>query len=163
MNSPTSRWETPSMHTPTPSGLDRIRIRSALNRSEATQHMTSVIEFEPNTSGREFVCGDIHGCFDTVEHALEELHYHPLRDRLFALGDLIDYGQRSEDALEWIESRFTATVRGNHQQSMLDWLLAHGRVRMHICTVSRASTKSCRSPTSEPEPRFTESAYGNIF
>ena len=43
----------------------------------------------------------------------------------------MDYGQRSEDALEWIESRFTATVRGNHEQSMLDWLLADGRVRMH--------------------------------
>ena len=93
--------------------------------------MTNVIEFEPNTSGRDFVCGDIHGCFDTVEHALEELHYDPLRDRLFALGDLIDYGQRSEDALEWIESRFTATVRGNHEQSMLDWLLADGHVRMN--------------------------------
>ena len=93
--------------------------------------MTNVIEFKPNTCGRDFICGDIHGCFNTVEQALEELHYEPARDRLFALGDLIDYGQRSEDALEWIESRLTATVRGNHEQSMIDWLLADGRVRMH--------------------------------
>ena len=124
--------------------------------------MTSVIEFEPNTSGRDFVCGDIHGCFDTVEHALKELHYDPLRDRLFALGDLIDYGQRSEDALEWIESRFTATVRGNHEQSMLDWLARrrpreNEQLRLELARVDRIGMVA---PAQTRSPRETTLARG---
>ena len=82
-----------------------------------------VITIPENPSGgRDFVFGDIHGCFGTVEHALEALSHHPDRDRLFSLGDLIDYGTRSHEALKWIGSRFTATVRGNHEQMMIEWL-----------------------------------------
>ena len=87
-----------------------------------------VAEFKANrTGGRDLVFGDIHGCGATVEHALEALGYDPARDRLFSLGDLIDHGPRSEDALEWITSRFTATVRGNHEQMLIDWLQTGGR------------------------------------
>ena len=82
-----------------------------------------VITIPENPSGgRDFVFGDIHGCFGTVEHALEALSHHPDRDRLFSLGDLIDYGTRSHEALKWIGSRFTAAVRGNHEQMMIEWL-----------------------------------------
>ena len=78
---------------------------------------------EPNTRGRDFVLGDVHGCFDTVETALGALSYDSQRDRLFSVGDLIDYGPRSADALEWIRERFTATARGNHEDMMLDFLV----------------------------------------
>ena len=56
--------------------------------------------------------GDIHGCFDTAEAGLAELRHDAQRDRLFSLGDRIDYGPRSADALEWMQSRFTVIVRG---------------------------------------------------
>ena len=56
--------------------------------------------------------GDIHGCFDTAQAALAELRHDAQRDRLFSLGDRIDYGARSADALEWMQSRFTGIVRG---------------------------------------------------
>lgn len=36
--------------------------------------------------GRDLVVSDIHGCFGTVEHALETLEYDATRDRLFSLG-----------------------------------------------------------------------------
>ena len=81
--------------------------------------------------GRDLVLGDIHGCFDTVEHALAALKHDPARDRLFSAGDLIDHGPRSDDALAWIRSHFTGVARGNHEQAMIDWLLAGGRARMH--------------------------------
>ena len=71
----------------------------------------------------DLVFGDVHGCFTTVESALAELRYDPARDRLFSLGDTIDYGPRSGDALEWMQSRFTCTVRGNHEDMMRDWLV----------------------------------------
>ena len=78
--------------------------------------MTPVSDFAPNAAGgRDLVAGDVHGCFATMEAALEDLDYDPERDRLFSLADLIDYGARIGDALEWMESRFTATVRGDHR------------------------------------------------
>ena len=82
-----------------------------------------IIDIGPNPArGRDLVFGDIHGCFGTVAHALDALGYDADRDRLFSVGDLVDHGVRSEEALEWMQSRFTAVVRGNHEQMMLDWL-----------------------------------------
>ena len=74
----------------------------------------------PNpVGGRDLVIGDLHGEFDTLEHALDELEFRPTRDRLFTVGDLIDRGPRSADALEWLETgRFAGSVRGNHEQMM---------------------------------------------
>ena len=86
-------------------------------------------DFPPNTAGgRDLVVGDVHGCFATLESALAELDFDPEHDRLFSLGDLIDYGTRSADALEWMRSRFTATVQGNHESMMLDWLVLGSRM-----------------------------------
>ena len=85
-----------------------------------------IVKHRANTAGRDFVCGDIHGCFDTVEHALEQLDYDPLRDRLFSVGDLIDRGPRSADALGWITQGRIATVRGNHEQMMVAALTLEG-------------------------------------
>lgn len=36
---------------------------------------TVLVNHPANTAGRDFVIGDLHGCFDTVEHALGELGY----------------------------------------------------------------------------------------
>ena len=73
--------------------------------------------------GRDFVAGDVHGHFPTLEHALKELSFDAQADRLFSVGDLIDRGPESERAIEWLESaRITAAVRGNHEQMMCDAL-----------------------------------------
>ena len=70
--------------------------------------------------------GDLHGCFGTLEHALAELAFDSGRDRLFSVGDLIDRGPRSAETLAWLESgRITATVRGNHEQMMVNALEAN--------------------------------------
>ena len=91
--------------------------------------MSPVADFAPNTAGgRDLVDVDVHGCFATLEAALANLAYDPERDRMFSLGDLIDYGTRSPDALEWMQSRFTATVRGNHEDMMHDWLVLGSRM-----------------------------------
>lgn len=90
----------------------------------------TVAEIPANDAGgRDLVFGDIHGFFATVEAALEDLRYDPKRDRLFSLGDTIDYGPRSADALEWIQSRFACTVRGNHEDMMFDWTVLGERLR----------------------------------
>ena len=76
---------------------------------------------ENSTGGRDFVAGDVHGEFAALEATLANLGFQPDRDRLFALGDLVDRGPRSADALAWMESgRIVLSVRGNHEQMLLE-------------------------------------------
>ena len=73
------------------------------------------------TGGRDFVVGDVHGEFDTLEAMLASVGFLPGCDRLFALGDLIDRGPRSVDAVAWMErGRIALSVRGNHEQMLLE-------------------------------------------
>ena len=83
----------------------------------------SLISHPANETGRDFVAGDIHGHFDTLEHALAKLEFDPGRDRLFSAGDLIDHGPRSADALEWLGSGRILAVRGNHEQMLVECLI----------------------------------------
>ena len=84
-----------------------------------------------HSGGRDLVIGDLHGYFGTLEYALPELSFDPGRDRLFSVGDLIDRGPRSAEALQWLESgRITAAVRGNHEQMMVNALEANQAVSL---------------------------------
>ena len=105
-----------------------------------------MLTIEANAAGRDFVLGDVHGRFDTVEAALDELAYSPDWDRLFSLGDLIDFGPRSPDALKWMTSRLTATVRGNHEDMMLDYLRTEADYTTMAALGGRHSWRS-RSPS----------------
>ena len=96
---------------------------------EPVNQLTAVSNIPPNPAGgRDLVFGDIHGCFGTVEQALEALDYDASKDRLFSLGDLIDYGPRSGEAVDWVNTRFAATVRGNHESMMLNYLQIGARM-----------------------------------
>ena len=63
--------------------------------------------------------GDVHGCFHTLERALEELIFTPRHDRLFAVGDLVNRGPNSHLALSWLTERITCSVLGNHEMALL--------------------------------------------
>ena len=82
--------------------------------------MTRVVEPNPATGGRDWVVGDVHGCFDTLRQALRRIDFEYGRDRLFSVGDLIDRGPNSIEALDWLEGeRFEAVVMGNHEAEMI--------------------------------------------
>jgi serine/threonine protein phosphatase 1 len=66
------------------------------------------------------VVGDIHGCFATLDLALEEIGFDTSRDRLFSVGDLVDRGPESARALEYLQKPWFHAVRGNHEQMLLD-------------------------------------------
>ena len=86
-----------------------------------------IVHHEANTrGGRDLVAGDLHGYFDTLEEALKTLRFDPAHDRLFGVGDLVDRGPRSENAIEWLEQRRIASVRGNHEQMMVNALVLDG-------------------------------------
>ena len=71
--------------------------------------------FEKNETGRDFVVGDIHGCFDLLEEKLLDLKFDDSKDRLFSVGDLIDRGKQSEDCLLWLDKPWFHAVIGNHE------------------------------------------------
>ena len=81
----------------------------------------------PSVRGRDLVVGDVHGCFRTLDRALCELRFNTDFDRLFGVGDLIDRGPHSAEALAWLESRFDAVAMGNHERPLLYWFDPHRR------------------------------------
>ena len=82
--------------------------------------MTRVVERNPVKGGRDWVVGDVHGCFQTLRQALLDIGFEHGRDRLFSVGDLINRGPNSVEALEWLEEgRFEAIVMGNHEAEMV--------------------------------------------
>jgi len=81
--------------------------------------------FNINTVGRDFVVGDIHGCFDILERALERVVFDVSIDRLFSVGDLVDRGSASEQSLKWLDMPWFHAVRGNHEQMAIG--VAHGK------------------------------------
>ncbi len=76
-----------------------------------------------NNKGRDFVCGDIHGCFELLEEKLSEVNFDPLRDRIFSVGDIIDRGMESIKALQYLEKSWFYCICGNHEQMFLNWII----------------------------------------
>ena len=83
--------------------------------------------FVLNESGRDFVVGDVHGCFRTLERALSVIAFDPNLDRLFGVGDLVNRGPHSEEALGWLEQRFDAVVLGQPRPLRVE--LVQGKAR----------------------------------
>jgi serine/threonine protein phosphatase 1 len=79
-----------------------------------------VAYFEANRLGRDFVVGDVHGMFTALRTLLAEVSFEPDRDRLFSVGDLVDRGPESCQALEWLARPWFFACRGNHEQFVLD-------------------------------------------
>jgi serine/threonine protein phosphatase 1 len=68
-----------------------------------------------NPHGRDYVVGDIHGCFDQLREALDTARFVSAADRLFAVGDLIDRGPDSTEALQWLSRPWFHACAGNHE------------------------------------------------
>ena len=80
-----------------------------------------------NTAGRDFVVGDLHGCVDALRYLLREIVFDPACDRLFSVGDLIDRGSQSEEALALLDKPWFFPVLGNHEEALC--LVAEGSMR----------------------------------
>ena len=67
-----------------------------------------------------WVIGDVHGYFMTLESLIQKLDLNE-DDYVVMLGDLIDRGPRSAHVVKNVrESDNTHTIRGNHEQMMID-------------------------------------------
>ncbi|MFJ2983045.1 MULTISPECIES: metallophosphoesterase [unclassified Pseudomonas] len=68
-----------------------------------------------NSQGRDLAVGDIHGHFRRLEQCLGAVGFNPELDRLFSVGDLVDRGPHSEQALAWLDKPWFHAVQGNHE------------------------------------------------
>lgn len=80
----------------------------------------ALLLFKPNEQGRDFVVGDIHGYFQTLERLLGIIGFDAATDRLFSVGDLIDRGPESHRAAEFLGKPWFHAIRGNHEQMLCD-------------------------------------------
>lgn len=78
-----------------------------------------------NGAGRDYVAGDVHGCFRTLEEILRRERFNPDTDRLFAVGDLVNRGPNSAEVTDWLRAgRITRSVLGNHDATVLGSLMS---------------------------------------
>lgn len=73
-----------------------------------------------NKKGRDFVLGDLHGCYSILKQLLVDAGFNSEVDRLFLVGDLIDRGPESEKCLQLLMETWCHAVQGNHEQMFCD-------------------------------------------
>ena len=76
-----------------------------------------------NTSGKDYVVGDLHGCFELLERLLKQVEFNSATDRLFSVGDLIDRGPDSLRCLQLLEQPWFYAVQGNHENMLLNFFV----------------------------------------
>ncbi len=87
--------------------------------------------FTENKLGRDFVVGDIHGEFYSLHKILMKVKFNPDCDRLFSVGDVVDRGTQSELVVSWLKKTWFHSVRGNHEQMLIDCIDGYGDVERH--------------------------------
>lgn len=83
------------------------------------KHFDPVQTLPRNTEGRDFVVGDIHGCFSLLKKTLDHAGFDEGKDRLISVGDLTDRGPESARSLEFLGKHWFYSVRGNHDDMIL--------------------------------------------
>lgn len=78
-----------------------------------------VLRLEENKRGRDFVVGDIHGMFSTLDQLLMDIKFDSDCDRLISVGDLIDRGKESTRSLEFLDKPWFYSIMGNHESMLL--------------------------------------------
>jgi serine/threonine protein phosphatase 1 len=80
------------------------------------------MRFNKNELGRDFIVSDLHGCYDLLMAEMEKVDFNKEADRMFSVGDLIDRGPKSEKCLMLSNEKWFHSIRGNHEQMMMDSL-----------------------------------------
>lgn len=105
-----------------------------------------------NTQGRDFTCGDIHGCYDLLMETLKTVQFDFDRDRLIAVGDLVDRGSQNIECLNLLYEPWFYSVLGNHEEMMFEGYLGKSRGD-YLCWIQNGGLwhLSCNSTTTEEE------------
>lgn len=82
--------------------------------------MPHLLKLPQNRAGRDFIVGDIHFKTRELHRGLNALSFDKSVDRLIAVGDLIDRGPGTLDGLKLLGEPWFFTVKGNHEQMLID-------------------------------------------
>ncbi len=82
--------------------------------------MSKLKIYQPNDIGQDFICSDIHGHFALLEAHLASVGFDKTKDRLFCLGDLIDRGDESSLALDYLNQPWFYSILGNHELMLIE-------------------------------------------
>ena len=84
--------------------------------------MTNLIDINPkvqylplNTLGKDYVVGDLHGCYVLLILLLHQIKFNPNVDRLISVGDLVDRGNDSLECFNLLNRTWFHSVLGNHE------------------------------------------------
>ncbi len=83
-------------------------------------HPVFIKKMPANIEGRDFVIGDLHGCYDELVSLLKHVKFNPKIDRLFSTGDLIDRGPKPVECFELLSKPWFYPVLGNHEDVLLN-------------------------------------------
>ncbi|MBH3459271.1 metallophosphoesterase [Pseudomonas putida] len=81
---------------------------------------SKVLQLPKNHHGRDFVVGDIHFKTMDLHRGLHALGFDKTKDRVIAVGDLIDRGPGVLDGLKLLGEPWFYTVQGNHERMLID-------------------------------------------
>jgi serine/threonine protein phosphatase 1 len=87
--------------------------------------LESIRELPANTQGKDYIVGDLHGCYALLERLLNEVQFAPAQDRLFSVGDLVDRGPDSLRCLQLLDEPWFYAVMGNHEEMLLECFLPY--------------------------------------
>jgi serine/threonine protein phosphatase 1 len=81
-------------------------------------------QVHPPEKGRRIAIGDIHGCFDTFQHLLEDRLRINKDDQVFILGDFIGRGKNTQKVLDYLIEMLgfdfnIHLIKGNHEEKLI--------------------------------------------
>jgi serine/threonine protein phosphatase 1 len=80
------------------------------------------LKLNHNKLGRDFIIGDLHGCYDLLMEKMDLVSFNKDKDRLFSVGDVFDRGRKSFLCLSLFNEDWFYPVIGNHEELMRDSL-----------------------------------------
>lgn len=90
---------------------------------------SKVLQLPKNLHGRDFVVGDIHFKTTDLHRGLHAFGFDKTKDRLIAVGDVIDRGPGVLDGLKLLGEPWFFSVQGNHERMLIDAYEANPEAR----------------------------------
>lgn len=75
--------------------------------------------YSANTAGRDFVVGDLRGCYAMFQQMLDAIAFDKTTDRMFCTGNLVDSGPDAMACLELIREPWFHSVAGDRETILL--------------------------------------------